>query len=233
MELLFNPLTGIVITLVILIYSAILHEIAHGLVADRLGDPTARLLGRITLNPRPHIDPILSVIMPLLIFFGSGGQFIFGGAKPVPVDPFNLKDGLKDLALVSLAGPTTNFVIAIIASIIFLLLPTQFNLQDTVFAILQGVLPMTSFLDFIAYLLGMITYLNLLLAIFNLLPIPPLDGSKVFAMLLPERSAQAYLSLGSMGMFLLFFLLLFPLGPFSISRILFSIISTFLGVLSF
>src|SRR6185437_16812699 len=98
----------LLIGLVILIFSSILHEVAHGLVAYRLGDPTAKLLGRITLNPLKHIDPYMSILMPLIFFFGSGGRFIFGGAKPVPVDPFNLRDGTKDLALVSAAGPLTN-----------------------------------------------------------------------------------------------------------------------------
>lgn len=232
MELLFNPLTGIVITIAILIYSAILHEIAHGMVADRLGDPTARLLGRITLDPRPHIDPVLSIFAPLMLIL-IGSPVIFGGAKPVPVDPFNLKDGIKDLAIVSLAGPMTNLIIAFIASILFFLLPTELNLQQSVFAILQNLYPVLSIIDVIGFFLAVVVYINLLLALFNLLPIPPLDGSKVFAMVLPERQARAYLSLGSIGMMILFFLLLFPLGPFSISRILFSILSTLLGVLSF
>lgn len=231
MEVLFNPITYLV--LAILIYSAILHEIAHGVVADRLGDPTARLLGRITLDPRPHIDPWLTIAMPAMLFILSQGSFIFGGAKPVPVDPFNLKDGLKDLALVSLAGPGTNIVIAIVASILFLLVPGELNLQQTVFAILSGLYPLASLVDFVAILLAITAYLNILLALFNLLPIPPLDGSKVFAMLLPEKAAQAYLSLGSMGMLILFVLVFFPIGPFSISRLISIIISSLLGVLSF
>ncbi|MBI2033277.1 MAG: site-2 protease family protein, partial [Candidatus Levybacteria bacterium] len=87
--------------LLILIYSAILHEIAHGYVADRLGDPTARLSGRLTLNPIPHIDPFMTILLPLLLIM-SGSPIIFGGAKPVPVDPFNLKEGRKDIAIVAL-----------------------------------------------------------------------------------------------------------------------------------
>src|SRR6266851_1531790 len=108
----------LLIGFVILIFSSILHEIAHGLVAYRLGDPTAKILGRLTLNPIKHIDPYMSVIMPLIFFFGSGGRFIFGGAKPVPVDPFNLRDGRRDLAIVSLAGPLTNLLLAILGSIV-------------------------------------------------------------------------------------------------------------------
>src|SRR3990167_1552574 len=107
-----------VTTLAILVFSAILHEIAHGYVADRFGDPTARLMGRLTLNPIPHLDPLMSIILPLLLAF-TGSPIILGGAKPVPVDPFNLKDGRKDIALVSLAGPATNILLAIIATLLF------------------------------------------------------------------------------------------------------------------
>lgn len=174
-----------VIALVILIFSAILHEIAHGYVAERLGDPTARLMGRLTLDPRKHIDPIMSIALPLILLL-SGSPIIFGAAKPVPVDPFNLRDGRKDLAIVSLAGPLTNVAIAIVASLILKFVPTS------------------SFY----FLFSAIVHLNLLLAIFNLIPIPPLDGSKIFALLLPEKLANAFLSLGSIGFFILFFLLM-------------------------
>src|SRR5581483_3011847 len=108
----------LVIGLPILIFSAILHEIAHGYVADRLGDPTARLMGRLTLNPGPHIDPFMSILLPLMLLL-TGSPILFGAAKPVPIDPFNLKEGRKDMALVGLAGPLTNVLIAIAASVIF------------------------------------------------------------------------------------------------------------------
>ena len=232
MDLFANPLTGILVTLIVLIYSAILHEIAHGLVADKLGDPTARLLGRITLDPRPHIDPMLTIAAPLLLILAHS-PVIFGGAKPVPVDPFNLKEGRKDRALVSRAGPMTNLVIAIVASLIFAILPTRANLEFTVFSILQGTFIMSNPLDFIPYFLGIAVYLNLLLAIFNLVPIPPLDGSKIIAMILPEKYAQAYMSLSSIGFFLIFFLLMFPIGNFSLGDIIFSLIASFLQLLSF
>lgn len=177
--------------LIILIFSAILHEVAHGFAADRLGDPTARLAGRLTLNPLPHIDPLMSVFLPLLLIF-SGSPIIFGAAKPVPVDPFNLKEGRKDLALVALAGPLTNIILAIAASLL-LKLASNF-------------LPSTS--DF-QILFSMIIFYNLLLAIINLLPIPPLDGSKVFSFLLPEREAALYLSLSSFGIVILLLVILF------------------------
>lgn len=232
MDFLGNPFIGILITLGVLIYSAILHEIAHGVVADRLGDPTARLMGRITLDPRPHIDPVLSILAPLLLIL-VGSPVIFGGAKPVPVDPFNLKEGRKDLALVSLAGPLTNVVIAVVGSILFALLPTSHSLEITVLAILQGVFVILSPMDFVTFFLGIIVYINLLLALFNLLPIPPLDGSKIFAMILPEREANMYMSLSSMGFFIIFFLLMFPIGGFSLGDFLFSLLASMLNILSF
>src|SRR3990167_6415474 len=125
MEFLLNPVTLAIISIFILVYSAILHEIAHGYVADRFGDPTARLSGRLTLDPRPHIDPMMSLAIPLLLII-SGSPIIFGGAKSVPVDPYNLKDGRKDIALVSLAGPLTNVLIALLAAIlIHIFIPNQ------------------------------------------------------------------------------------------------------------
>lgn len=204
----------IILGLVILIFSAILHEVAHGYVADRLGDPTARLMGRLTLNPIKHIDLYLSILLPLLLII-SGSPIIFGGAKPVPVDPFNLKEGRKDVALVSLAGPLTNIVLAIAAAGILKLL--------SVFAGMNGSLLFFTGFSFLRLFLELVVNYNLLLAIFNLIPIPPLDGSKVFSLLLPDELARAYLSLSSIGMFILFFLLLFPFGPFSLESVIFSL----------
>lgn len=199
-------ISGLIIVIV-LVFSAILHEIAHGFVAERLGDPTARLLGRLTLNPKSHIDPIMSIMLPLLLIF-SGSPVIFGAAKPVPVDPFNLRDGRHDLALVSLAGPLTNILIAVFTS---LLIKLSFFLPQELLLIL------------IPFLL-IIVQINLLLAIFNLLPIPPLDGSKIFALLLPEKEANAYLSLGSIGFMILFFLLVMPIGGFSLGELIFNLL---------
>src|SRR5579859_1493537 len=118
MDILLNPITLGIISILILVFSSILHEVAHGYVAYRLGDPTAKLLGRISLNPLKHIDPYMSVLLPLLLILAHS-SVIFGGAKPVPVDPFNLRDGRKDLALVSLIGPLTNLSLVITGTIIF------------------------------------------------------------------------------------------------------------------
>jgi Zn-dependent protease len=197
-------LFGAAISIIILIYSAILHEIAHGYVAYRLGDPTAKLLGRLTLNPKSHIDPVMSIFVPLMLIV-SGSPVIFGGAKPVPVDPFNLRDGIKDLAITSVAGPLTNVILAIIGSLFIHVFYPGFGFGEVASSGLAG------------FILSRIVVLNLLLAIFNLVPIPPLDGSKIFAMVLPKREAAAFLDVGQkFGMFILIFLLFFPIGPFSL-----------------
>ena len=204
-------LTFAVISLTILVFSAILHEIMHGFVAEKLGDPTARLAGRLTLNPIKHIDPFMSILLPLLLII-SGSPVIFGAAKPVPVDPFNLKDGKKDMALVALAGPLTNLVLAITAALLIRVVNlTSSNLGDWIFIVL--------------FILHLIVKLNLLLAIFNLLPIPPLDGSKIVAMFLPDRQAAIYLSISSIGIFIIFFLLYFPIGGFSLGEVLFNLLN--------
>lgn len=203
-------LTTAIVSIIVLVYSAILHEVAHGYVAERLGDPTARLLGRLTLNPKNHIDPFMSIALPLILIL-SGSPVVFGAAKPVPVDPFNLRDGRKDMALVSLAGPATNILIALVSALLIKLL---------------GIYPVFgSFQVYVFWFLLITVRLNLLLAIFNLIPIPPLDGSKIFALILPEKEANTYLSIGSMGMFILFFLLIFPIGGFSLGEIIFNLLN--------
>lgn len=199
----------IILGLIIIVFSAILHEVAHGWVADRLGDPTARLSGRLTLDPRPHIDPFMTIIVPLLLIV-SGSPIIFGGAKPVPVDPFNLRDGRKDLALVSLAGPVTNIILAIIGSLCLHFLPVS-GILGTIFQLI-------------------VSY-NVLLAIFNLIPIPPLDGSKIVSLLLPEREAAAYMALGQFGLFIIFALLVFPIGGFSLQHVIGTIYAFALNLL--
>ncbi|MCL6096310.1 MAG: site-2 protease family protein [Patescibacteria group bacterium] len=207
-------ITGIII-LVVVIFSVILHEIAHGFVAERLGDPTARLQGRLTLDPRKHIDPFMTILLPILTFFSTG--MILGAAKPVPIDPFNFREGRKDIALVSIVGPLTNVLIAVIAGVILRLLRLAAP------GLSQGP---SDFIFFILYpILLTIAQINISLAIFNLIPIPPLDGSKIFALILPERQAAIYISLGSVGFFIILFLFIVPIGGFSLSNLMFSLIS--------
>lgn len=170
----------------ILIYSVILHEIAHGFVADKLGDPTARVHKRLTLNPIPHIDPIMTLVLPLMLIL-SGSSIIFGAAKPVPVDTFNLKDPKRDMALVALAGPATNLGIATFLAILLRLVSSP---------LADSVLPTA-----IVWNVG--------LAIFNLFPIPPLDGSKVLAGILPDELAEGMIKLERFGFLIVFGILIF------------------------
>lgn len=151
---------------VIIIPSSIIHEYAHGWMADRLGDPTARYAGRLTLDPRAHIDPWGTLIMPIVLFLGSGGRFMFAYAKPVPYNPYNLKNQKWGPVMVGLAGPTANLILACLFAVVIRLLP---GLSITPF-------------------LAIIVYANVLLMIFNLVPIPPLDGSKLLYALLPDSA---------------------------------------------
>ncbi|OHA84351.1 MAG: hypothetical protein A2937_01265 [Candidatus Yonathbacteria bacterium RIFCSPLOWO2_01_FULL_47_33b] len=162
--------------LVILIFSVIIHEIAHGYVAEMLGDPTARLAGRLTLNPVRHIDPLGSIIVPALMLIGSGGSFAFGWAKPVPYNPYNLRNQKCGTVLVGAAGALANLLIALI-----------FGLMIRYHAEL-GIIPGTPFFEII----GTITFLNIVLAVFNMIPFPPLDGAKVLFSVLPYRFQQVH-----------------------------------------
>lgn len=182
------------IFLVVLIFSVVIHEVSHGVVADHYGDPTARLSGRLTLNPVSHIDPFGSVLLPgLLILLGS--PIIFGAAKPVPVNVFNLRSPKRHMALVALAGPVSNLVLAAACAI-----PLRFGFIE-----LSS--PGGGFLF-------QVVVLNLVLAVFNLIPIPPLDGSKILAGVLSDRYVPVLMSLERYG-FLLIILFLF-LGLFQL-----------------
>ena len=199
----------ILFPLVILLFSAILHEIMHGVVAERLGDPTARLMGRLTLNPIPHLDPIMSVALPALLVL-SGSPIIFGAAKPVPINPMHFRDPKKDMALSALAGPLTNIFLAVLTAQIIRFTPFDQTLNS---------------------ILYLVVLYNLVLAIINLIPIPPLDGSKVLASILPDEIARTYLSIERFGIFILFALLLFPIGGFSLGLLINKLIMFSISVL--
>jgi len=194
----------IVIRIVVLIFSAILHEIMHGAVADRLGDPTARLSGRLTLNPLPHIDPFMSILVPGILII-TGSPIVFGAAKPVPVNPVHFKDSKKDLALTALAGPMTNFILAFSGAMVLRMFYSQTP-------------------EFITHILTEIIIVNLGLTLINLVPIPPLDGSKVISILLSEKAAYSYQSISQYGFFILFALLyLTPLSDLLSSLFVFAL----------
>ncbi len=190
--------------IVALIISIVLHEMAHGFAADWLGDPTARLQGRLSPNPLVHIDPLGSVLIPALLFITNAG-ILFGWAKPVPYNPYNLKDQKWGEAKVAAAGPATNILIALIFGGLI-------RLGDTLG--LSG-----AFLELSAY----IVYINILLAFFNMIPFPPLDGSKIIQPFLPLGLQMGYRNFlaqferfGLLGTFLFIFIFIQILWkPFS------------------
>jgi Zn-dependent protease len=190
------------VTLCALIVAIILHEISHGIVALWFGDDTAKRAGRLTLNPIPHIDPFGSIILPALLVIAGAGAF--GWAKPVPVNPTKLRDPRRQMLWVGLAGPLTNFLLMGIAA----LLARQLA-PHPVFGDANGypILPL-----FVQILLAF-AYVNLLLGVFNLLPVPPLDGSSLIERVLPEAWLPGWYRYRQYG-FLVLFLLVFSTNIF-------------------
>lgn len=180
------------ITLFIFLYSVILHEIFHGLAAEALGDPTPRLSGRISLNPIVHLDPLGSIIIPLFLVL-SGSNIVFGWAKPVPINYFNLKDKKYGMAKVALAGPAANFILALIFGLILRFIPFS-NSQ---------------FSQNLSLIFSQICWVNLLLAFFNLVPIPPLDGSHILFTFLPFKYQNIKIFLIRYQIFILLFFIVF------------------------
>ncbi len=172
---------------IIIIPSAIIHEYCHGWMANYLGDPTAKYAGRLTLNPLAHIDMWGTILMPLFLFLFSGGSFIFAYAKPVPYNPYNLRNQKYGPALVGFAGPAANILIALVLGLALRFLP---------------------FSNF-TFLLSIIVYANILLAVFNLVPIPPLDGSKIFFAFIPSSMDHVRIFLERYGLVILFLFIFF------------------------
>jgi Zn-dependent protease len=186
------------IAFAVLLFSLTVHEMAHAWSADRLGDPTARLLGRVSLNPLVHADPIGTVLFPLLAMLS--GVPLLGWAKPVPVNIRQLRHEHRDFALVAAAGPATNLAIAVVAASVLAFLPVS----PVVLGEPNVTAPMASFLS-------LAVRLNILLAVFNMLPIPPLDGGNVLSGLLPRRFGAMLDSIRPYG-FLILYALLFTDG---------------------
>ena len=195
-----------------LLFAMVLHEYAHGWVAHRCGDPTAQLQGRLTMNPLAHIDPFGTVILPLLCLVMPGG-FILGWAKPVPIDPRLMRQPRRDMALVAAAGPVMNLALAIGSALLFALLssidPTigsySSNSDDTPSPDTWD----TMFLLPIAVMAVYSVLINVLLMLFNLLPIPPLDGGRILTSLLPHTAAKTLVRVEPYGMFILVALIMF------------------------
>jgi len=175
--------------IVILIFSIVFHEYAHGRAAFWRGDTTAKEQGRLTLNPIPHIDPFGSILLPLFLIL-THAPVLFAWAKPVPINPWRFKHMKKDLAIVGASGPASNLLLAIVAAVIFRL---SFGISGESNAVHQ--------------FLVLVVLINLVLACFNLIPIPPLDGSRIVTGLLPNEWAQNYLKIERYGMLIIFGLL--------------------------
>ena len=180
--------------IIVLIYSVVIHEVSHGLMADSLGDPTAKNLGRLTLNPLRHLDMFGSVLLPLLLFLVRS-PFLIGYAKPVPYNPQNLSDKKYGPAKVALAGPASNIVLALIFGLSLRLMPDIFS---------SSLIP---------ELFSFIIFLNLVLAIFNLFPIPPLDGHWLLMTFLPARfgALKVFIYRYSLPLLFVFIIFIFPL----------------------
>ena len=197
-----------IILLPILLFSIIIHECAHGWVAERCGDPTARLSGRLTLNPLPHIDLMGTIVLPLLLVM-TRSPIIFGWAKPVPVNFANLRNPKQDMIWVALAGPASNIIFALLCAV----------------ALKLGI---GTLHPIVSFLLAYVVFINLLLAIFNLVPIPPLDGSKILMGLLPPQQAYSYSRIEPFG-----FIIIIGLLFMGFLRLIFNVVaalSSMLGV---
>jgi len=200
-----------IFSIIILIFSIVIHEFSHGWMADYLGDPTARYMGRLTLNPLPHIDLMGSIVIPFTLLIMNAG-FIIGWAKPVPYNPYNLRDKKNGEMLVSIAGPASNLILALIFGIMIrALLSYGIGINSSIIS-----------------LFSIIVLYNIILAVFNLVPIPPLDGSKIFFHLLPYSMHNVRETLEKNGMV---FLLIFVFFGFKlIVPIMIYLFSLFTGI---
>lgn len=199
------------LSIIILLFSVIVHEVMHGAVALKFGDTTAQKMGRLTLNPIPHIDLFGTILLPALLIF-TGSPILFGWAKPVPVNPLNFSNLRKGELFVSAAGILANFALAAVAALLYHLLIT---------------IPAAP--NIILNLLRFTAMINLVLGIFNLFPIPPLDGSKVLLSQLPYNLAKEYQKLERYGFLIL---LIFMMIPFGHSSLLQTILGFFVGLFS-
>jgi Zn-dependent protease len=203
-------LLAILISFVYLIIAISIHEFAHAYAADRLGDPTARSQGRLTLNPLAHIDPIGTIVLPLSLMLLSGGTFAYGWGKATPFDPYNLQNPRKDTAIISIAGPISNILLALFGAILIRLVPHTYSL----------------------FILPLITT-NIALAVFNLIPVGPLDGQKILFGILPRDLAYEFQSIMNRYGTLILILMIFPIfgGEAPVSAIMSPIMNFFFRLL--
>lgn len=203
-------LIAILISFVYLIIAIAVHEFAHAYTADKLGDPTARAYGRVTLNPLAHIDPVGTIVLPLSLMLLSGGAFAYGWGKPTPFDPQNLQNPRKDSALISVAGPLSNIILASIGAILIRLVPDIYSF----------------------FIVPLITT-NIALAVFNLIPVGPLDGQKILFGILPRDLAYEFQSIMNRYGTLILIFMIFPIfgGEAPVSALMTPAIRFFLNLL--
>ena len=190
-----DTIRQLIVSAVPILIAITFHEVAHGLVANKLGDPTARQMGRLTLNPLAHIDLVGTIILPAILIIT--GAPVFGWAKPVPINPHNFRDPKRDMAISAAAGPVTNLLLAILSLLIlkFLIIPAAGFLPDSL------TIPLTM-------MFRQSILINIILAAFNLLPIPPLDGGRVLTGFLPHQQAVAFSKIEPYGFFIVIILLM-------------------------
>jgi Zn-dependent protease len=183
-----------------ILIAIVFHELSHGVVANKLGDPTAKMMGRLTLNPIAHIDLFGTVLMPLMLIVFTNGQFVFGYAKPVPINPMNFKNPKRDMAISAAAGPVTNILLAIASILIlkFFFVPASLLLPASVSSSVMTPLIM---------IFQSSVVVNVILACFNMIPIPPLDGGRVLTGLLPYRQAVSFSKIEPFGFIIVLILI--------------------------
>jgi len=213
MELSISIIKQLIIAAIPILIAITFHEVAHGFIAYKLGDPTAKMMGRLTLNPLAHIDPIGTILVPIMLFILSNGAFIFGSAKPVPVNFYNLRQPRRDSALVSAAGPATNIIVAFLSILISIFLLKLISLSSgSPFFREKIIYPIALMLQY------SITF-NIFLAAFNLLPVPPLDGGRIVVSLLPAKHSYQFGKLEPYGILIVLVLWFTGIARFIIEPI--------------
>lgn len=215
----------IVVSILPILIAITFHEVAHGFIANKLGDPTAKATGRLTLNPIAHIDLIGTIFMPLALFVLTQGQFIFGYAKPVPINPMNFKNPKKDMAISAAAGPVMNLIIAALSLII-----SEIIARAAVTSASGGITVMEP----LRQMFEMSFEINVILAAINLLPIPPLDGGRILVGILPHEQAVSYSRIEPFGFIIVIILYMTGIAGYFIIPLIHIIkilIALFVGLL--